>query len=226
MTLTLDTPSAPTLAMENAWVRASWDTFLALAEQPELAHAKFYYYQSQLRIETMGVGANHAIDNGLLYAAIVLYCALTGLMSRGLINASYQRSGHQEAQPDISFYVGSAVQTIPQSNELIDLDRTPAPNLAIEIAATSLNDDLGKKRLLYEELGIQEYWVVDVEESMILAFQMKEGGSFRIQTSQVLPNLELSVLEQALRDRKTQDDSQIMQSLLQQFSALPKSSQI
>jgi Uma2 family endonuclease len=204
--------------MENTWVRASWETFLALAEQPELAHGKFYYYQSELRIETMGVGANHAIDNGLLYAALVLYCALTGLTSRGLINASYRKSGYQEAQPDISFYIGNTVQAIPQNNELIDLDRTPTPNLAIEIAGTSLNDDLGKKRLLYEDLGIQEYWVVDVEESVILAFQMKDGGSFRIQTSQVLPNLELSVLEQALRDRKTQDDSQIMQSLLKQFA--------
>ncbi len=222
MTLTLDAPSTPTLAVENTWVKASWETFLALAEKPELSHGKFYYYQSELRIETMGVGANHAIDNGLLYAALVLYCALTGLTSRGLINASYRKSGYQEAQPDISFYVGSAVQAIPQNNELIDLDRIPAPNLAIEIAATSLNDDLGKKRLLYEDLGIQEYWVVDVEESVILAFQIKDGGSFRIQTSQVLPNLELSVLEQALRDRKTQDDSQIMQTLLQQFTNYPK----
>jgi Uma2 family endonuclease len=218
MTVILDTPTAPTLAIPNTWVRASWDTFLALAEQPEFDHAKFYYYQSELRIETMGVGANHAIDNGLLYAALVLYCALTGITSRGLINASYRKTGYQEAQPDISFYVGNAVHSIPQSNELIDLDRIPAPNLAIEIAATSLNDDLGKKRLLYEDLGIQEYWVVDVEDSVILAFHIKDGGSFRIQTSQVFPNLELKVLEQALRDRKTQDDSQIMQTLLKQFT--------
>jgi Uma2 family endonuclease len=222
MTLTLDTPSAPTLAMENAWVRASWDTFLALAEQPELAHAKFYYYQSELRIETMGVGANHAIENTLMTLAIGLFCMLQNLPVRGLTNATYRKTNVQEAQPDLSYYIGATVTQVPQSNELIDLDRTPAPNLAIEIAATSLNDDLGKKRLLYEELGIQEYWVVDVDESMILAFQMKEGGSFRIQTSQVLPNLELKLLEQALRDRKTQDDSQIMQNLLQQFSILPK----
>jgi Uma2 family endonuclease len=215
MTVILDTPI---LAIPNTWVRASWDTFLTLAEQPEFDRAKFYYYQSELRIETMGVGANHAIDNGLLYAALVLYCALTGITSRGLINASYRKTGYQEAQPDISFYVGSAVQSIPQSNELIDLDRIPAPNLAIEIAATSLNDDLGKKRLLYEDLGIQEYWVVDVEDSVILAFHIKDGGSFRIQTSQVFPNLELRILEQALRDRKTQDDSQIMQTLLKQFT--------
>ena len=227
MTILIDTPSTSEIALdpivENDWVRASWERFTALVNQPEFSQAKCYYYQSEMRIETMGVGANHAIDNGLLYAAIVLYCALTGLTSRGLINASYRKSGYQEAQPDISFYVGSAVQSIPQSNELIDLDQTPAPNLAIEIAATSLSDDLGKKRLLYEELGIQEYWVVDVEQSVILAFEVRYRGSDRIQTSKVLPNLELSILEQALRDRKTQDDSQIMQTLLQQFSMLPKS---
>jgi Uma2 family endonuclease len=222
MTLTLDTPSTPTLAMENTWVRASWETFLALAEQPDLAHGKFYYYQSELRIETMGVGANHAIENTLMTLAIGLFCMIQNVPVRGLTNASYRKTNVQEAQPDLSYYFGDAVTQVPHNNELIDLDRTPAPNLAIEIAATSLNDDLGKKRLLYEDLGIQEYWVVDVEESMILAFQIKDGGSFRIQTSQVLPNLELSVLEQALRDRKTQDDSQIMQSLLQQFTNYPK----
>ncbi|MCC5649018.1 Uma2 family endonuclease [Nostoc sp. XA013] len=47
-----------------------------------------------------------------------------------------------------------------------------APDLVIEIAKTSLLDDLGTKRCLatsrfastlYEELGIAEYWVVDVQ---------------------------------------------------------------
>jgi len=36
--------------------------------------------------------------------------------------------------------------------------------LLIEIAATSLGFDKGRKALLYAKLGVQEYWVVDVNE--------------------------------------------------------------
>jgi Putative restriction endonuclease len=80
-------------------------------------------------------------------------------------------------------------------------------------------DHLGFKRLLYEELGVREYWVVDVENARILAFQILDRGSQRITTSNVLPGLEIATLEAAFASRKTQDDSQIMATLMTQFSA-------
>jgi Uma2 family endonuclease len=106
---------------------------------------------------------------------------------------------------------------VPQGNTIIDLDTYGAPDLAIEVAATSLNDDLGVKRLLYEALGVREYWVIDVENSRILAFQILDRGSQRISQSLLLPGLEIEVLERALVDRQTQDDSQIMAGLMQRF---------
>jgi hypothetical protein len=63
----------------------------------------------------------------------------------------------------------------------------------------------------------KEYWVVDVENSRILAFEMIGRGSQSITTSTVLPGLAMSVLAAALRNRKTQDDSQIMAGLMAQF---------
>jgi len=82
---------------------------------------------------------------------------------------------------------------------VIDLDQYPRPTLVIEVADTSLVDDLGVKRFLYEELAIREYWIVNVQTNQILAFSMNEDGSIRhIRESQVLPGLRLDILEQVL----------------------------
>jgi Uma2 family endonuclease len=51
----------------------------------------------------------------------------------------------------------------------------PALDRVIKIAAAALNDDLGRKRLLCERLGVQEYWVVHVGEA--IAFKVFDGGS-------------------------------------------------
>ena len=39
----------------------------------------------------------------------------------------------------------------------MDVNLYGAPTLTIEVASTTLSDDLGQKRLLYERLGVQEY---------------------------------------------------------------------
>ncbi len=214
----MQTSPKPIAFTPNQWQLADWASFVAIADDPAYAKAKCYYFKAQMRVEIMGVGPNHAIDNGLIYAAIVLYCTLKGISSRGLINASYRKPEHSEAQPDISYYLGAAAQQVPNSNTIIDLDIYPAPDLAIEIAATSLSEDLGLKRLLYESLGVKEYWVVNVELGEIWAFQiLSDRGSQRITESIVLPGLAITMLEAALRSRQIADDSQIMAQLLIQF---------
>jgi Uma2 family endonuclease len=92
------------------------------------------------------------------------------------------------------------------------------PSLAIEISSTTLSDDLGQKRLLYERLGVQEYWVVNVEAATVIAFEIFNGGSRRIQISSVLANLSISVVEEALQRSKTEDDGKINRWLVQQFN--------
>ena len=81
----------------------------------------------------------------------------------------------------------------------MDVNLYGAPTLTIEVASTTLSDDLGQKRLLYERLGVQEYWVVNVEAATVIAFAIADGGSRQIQVSAVLPDLPMSVIEEALR---------------------------
>jgi Uma2 family endonuclease len=201
----------------DTWVTATWDEYIQAIEDPAYAKAKGYYYNGQMRIEAMGVGPDHASDNHIIAFAITLFCTLNRIPLQGLINCSYRKTDVRECQPDISYYVGERVQLAPQGSSIADLDAIAHPDLAIEIADTSLNDDLGQKRLLYEDMEIPEYWVVDVENTRIVAFQIVKSGSRRITESQVLPGLAISVLREALQMSRTMDQAQVGSWLMAQF---------
>jgi Uma2 family endonuclease len=204
----------------DRWVDATWEEFLFASERPEFAKAKVYFFNQQMRIETMGVGAGHARDNTLLLFMINLFCTIADISLDGLTNASYRSVRHREAQPDISYYIGDRSSLTPKGSSIIDLDHSPKPDLAIEISDSSLAEDLGKKRLLYETIGIAEYWVIDVDRSTITAFAIEALGSRQIQNSLVLPGLSFQILEEALKLSRSQNQSQIGRWLMQQFRVI------
>lgn len=204
----------------DRWIDATWEEFLFASEQPEFAKAKAYFFNQQMRIETMGVGANHARDNTLLLFIINLFCTIADISLDGLTNASYRSERHREAQPDLSYYIGDRSNLTPKGSSIIDLDQFPKPDLAIEISDSSLAEDLGTKRLLYETIGIAEYWVIDVERSKITAFAIETPGSRQIKTSLVLPGLSFQILEEALKLSRSQNQAQVGRWLMQQFQAI------
>lgn len=200
----------------DTWVAATWDEFVqAIASTSE--PAKGYYYNGQMRIEAMPTGPEHAADHSIILFAITLFCTIKGIPIKGLVTCSYRKAGVQECQPDVSYYIGEHIQSVPQSGPAVDLQTNPPPDLAIEIANTSLSDDLGQKRLLYEDMEIPEYWVVDVQKLQIIAFQIANSGSSRMTQSQVLPGLTITVLEEALKLSRQMDQSQVGNWLLTQF---------
>jgi len=82
-------------------------------------------------------------------------------------------------------------------------------------------DDIGKKRLMYEDLGVKEYWVIDVKNVEILAFAITdlEGvkGSYRITRSQVITGLETALLQEVLRLSRENDHGYVTSWLLTQL---------
>jgi Uma2 family endonuclease len=124
----------------------------------------------------------------------------------------------RECQPDVSYYIGERAQLAPSGSSIASLDVTPPPDLVIEVADSTLADDIGEKRLLYEELKVAEYWVLDVQKSEIIAFAIiADNGSRRLVQSEVLPGLTIALLEEALRRSRTEDQAQVGAWLLAQF---------
>ncbi|MBE9193914.1 Uma2 family endonuclease [Synechocystis sp. LEGE 06083] len=202
----------------DTWIKASWEEFIQAAENPDYEKGKFYYYQDHLRIEMSPVSRDHAGDHGLVNGALGLYVALRNIPVTIRDTCSYRQPGQWEVQPDISCHVGDNAMAIPYGTGIVNLNDYPPPDLVIEIANTSLADDQGKKRLLYEDLSVKEYWIVDVKVTKILGFKMKNQGSYQIRESLVLPGLKLAILEEGLQKSRQTNHSEVMRWLLQQFS--------
>ncbi|MBF2080392.1 MAG: Uma2 family endonuclease [Synechococcales cyanobacterium T60_A2020_003] len=206
--------TTPTIELDT-WTPATWEEFVAIANSPEYAKSRAYFDQGQMRIEMAPIGANHAHQNAIVSKVIGLFAALRHIQIIEFINCSFRKTGERECQPDLAFYIGTEFQLPPKNNSPINVEVLGAPTLAVEIGASSLSDDLGAKRLLYERLGVAEYWVVDVAQQRIIAFSVAEGRSGQIQTSEVLPGLEMALVNEALAKTQSDDDGAITRWLMQ-----------
>lgn len=202
----------------NTWITASWEEFVAIADAPASAKLKSYYYQGRMRFEPMSTGSDHSKDHTLIILSVGLFATLQGIPINGHDGCSYRKTGYDEFQPDASYYIGDTADAIPWGTRVINLDLYPLPSLVIEISDTSLADDLGEKRLQYEDLGITEYWTVNVQKMQIPAFAIAPDHSIRrIRESQVLPGLKLETLEQALQRSRQENQSATTAWLMEQF---------
>jgi Uma2 family endonuclease len=201
----------------DSWVLATWDEYINQLNNPIYQQAKGYYYKGHMRIEMSPVSFDHGQDHVIIIFAVNLFIALKQIPATGLDTTTFRKIGVRECQPDVAYYFGKNAKAIPSGTGIVNLDQYPAPNLVIEIARSSLLDDLGTKRSLYEELGVNEYWVVDVQKAQLLAYSMTNQGSQRIQVSQVLSGLEVVVLEEALQRSRQTNQAEVGAWLLSRF---------
>ncbi|MEI6064066.1 MAG: Uma2 family endonuclease, partial [Pseudanabaena sp. ELA748] len=166
----------------------------------------------------MSTGSDHSKDHMTIIMSVGLFASLQGIPINGHNDCSFRKKGYTEFQPEASYYVGANADVIPWGTRIIDLDQYPLPDLVIEISDTSLADDLGAKRLQYEDLGISEYWIVNVQTMQIFAFAHGHDGSIRrIRESVVLTGLKLEILEQALQRSRQENQSATTAWLMEQF---------
>ncbi len=204
----------------DEWVTTTWHEYIEAISDRNLEKAKSYYHKGQLRIEMTPQGYDHSYDNSLIGYAVALFCGFQNIPVSGVSNCTFRRGNEIEAQPDLAFYIGENAEIIPPNTTIVDLNIYPPPDLVIEIAKTSLSDDIGGKRMLYEQLGVREYWVVNVVRALLIAFAVADGGSRQITQSQVLPNLPFSLLEEALRRSRESGRSQLYSWLIGQMQEI------
>ncbi|MTJ09415.1 MULTISPECIES: Uma2 family endonuclease [unclassified Anabaena] len=203
--------------LTETWVTATWDEYIQLIENPKYIKSKGYYHNGKMRVEMSPIGNDHASDHSIIIFAVSLFATIQGINFNSKDNCTYRKIGFQEVQPDVSYYIGEKANVIPYGTSIVNLDVYPVPDLVIEVANSSLADDKGEKRLMYEDLGVAEYWVLDVQNVQVIPFVIENGGSRRITESQVLPGLQISLLNEALRKTRQMDHSQVCSWLLSQF---------
>ena len=213
-------PLLPTKPLLDTWISAPWQEFVNIADAPDSSKLKSYYYNGRMRFEPMSTGSDHSKDHMTTTMGVGLFASLQGIPINGHNECSYRKRGYTEFQPDASYYVGANADVIPWGTRIIDLDQYPLPDLVIEISDTSLADDLGAKRLQYEDLGISEYWIVNVQTIQIFGFAHGHDGSIRrIRESLVLTGLKLEILEEALQRSRKENQSATTAWLMEQFRA-------
>ena len=203
----------------DTWVNATWDEYLQAISDPAYEKARGYYYNGRMRLEISPLGNPHSRDHFIVIAAIALFASTRNIDLDGHDNCTYRKTGFEEAQPDVSFYLGANAERVPWDATIIDLDTYPPPDLVIEVAYSSLADDKGEKRLLYESLGVREYWIIDVQNVQVIAFEIQNRGSRRIDESQVFPGLDIALLEEAFRRSRQMNHGKVSAWLLAQFQS-------
>ena len=205
----------------EGWVEASWEDFLAIAgEQASdgLPRTKGYYHNQKMHLAMVPLGYNHSRQNSAPVYVVSLYATFQKLSFIQCINATLRKSGQTESQPDLSIYIGTNKRLPSDSDgKVINLDQCDPPSLVVEIAETSLADDLGPKRSLYQDLGIEEYWVIDTPRRSLIAFDLTPEVPQELTISKVLPGLDLAIVIEALRRTDDNNDAATTLWLIELF---------
>ncbi len=138
----------------------------------------------------------HGHPHALLSTWLGLYAAATRGVAHG-IDATLRLDFDNEVQPDLMLRVAG-----PTGRSRIDHEHyvDGAPELLVEVAASSVSYDLHQKLHVYRRAGVQEYLVLRTEDAAVDWFVLRGGAYERmvadasgILQSLVFPGLSLDV---------------------------------
>ena len=115
--------------------------------------------------------------------------AVQGDLIRRLIFALQAAGLRWEIQTGTTIGYGSGFEPMP---DILVVDRSLVPagamtipsaavKLVVEVADSTLTDDLGEKRDDYASGGLVEYWVADVKAKTVIRHSEPKGGAFAVE---------------------------------------------
>jgi Uma2 family endonuclease len=199
MTPAIETNLTETL---HHWKPATWEEYSAYRDDPTNDRMRLFFNEGYLLVIDMGwEGIDHASISDLFTMLFAFWFSqkpdqIFSSLGRCLMEKPPIKAG----APDLVLYLGDNYpRWQPGEKRRIDLNQWRIPNLVGEIADTTLATDLDEKKHLYAQLGIPEYWVIDVRGKRVLAFQLQENRVYQECTnSSTLSGLPISLLEQTL----------------------------
>jgi len=202
---------------------ATWDEYLTYRNYYPDEKIKLYFIENKLLIEMGTEGINHASINQLFTLLIGFWFSQQAdqnytLLGGCLLEKPQKKSG----APDLVLYLG---EDYPQwqtgERRYLDLDKWRSPDLVGEISDTTLAIDLDEKKHLYADLGIAEYWVIDVQAKRVFAFALKRNGKYKsIKNSVTLKDLPISLLNETLNRLETESNGMVANWFLQQIKTI------
>jgi Uma2 family endonuclease len=202
---------------------ATWDDYLHRVENPQRELERVFFNCGAMWVEDMGnEGINHARFNKLFTLILGFWFArLEDVKFELLGGCVLEKPKYQGAAPDEVVYIGGNAPRY-QSGEprRVNLNKWRVPDLAVEIADTTLASDLDEKKQLYLTLEVPEYWVVDVRGKRVLAFRLVDGKYQECIESVALAGLPIDLLDRTL-ERMDDDNGNVAMWFASQIKNLP-----
>lgn len=206
------------------WKPASWQDYAALRDDSTLERVRLFFNQDRLWMDMGTEGINQATISDLLTMLFFIWSTQRPeKVFSSLGHCLLEKSPKKAATPDLVLYLGEDYPRW-QRGELrrVDLHKWQAPNLVGEIFETILAADLDEKKEIYADLGISEYWVIDVQGQRVFVFQLQENGQYQeCNESAVLKGLPISLLDHALERLSKEANTRVAAWLAQQVATLP-----
>ena len=203
--------------------QATWEEYIHLVEDPQREPERVFFNCGAMWIEDMGnEGINHSRFNKLFTMIFCFWFSrLEDVKFELLGGCVIEKPQYQGAAPDEVVYIGGNAPRY-QSGEprRVNLNKWRVPDLAVEIADTTLASDLDEKKQLYLALEVPEYWVVDVRGKRVLAFRLVAGKYQECMESIALAGLPIELLDRTL-ERMDDDNGNVAMWFASQIQNLP-----
>jgi Uma2 family endonuclease len=194
------TPSAPRLVLDDV----DWRTYTRLLRTfAERRSIRLTYDRG--RLEIMSPLHEHESDTDMLGRFVVVLTEELGLPIKAGRSTTFRKRKKQRGlEPDNSYWIANEPSV--RGKRRIDLDVDPAPDLAMEIDATS--SSLNRMEI-YAALQVPEVWRIDNET---LSFQVlgSDGKYHEVKESRSFPGLKPSDLVPFLALRDQMDENAVV----------------